>query len=74
MHKDGTIRFWDISSDGPSVVKCVKVIESKLNCNGMKIDGVSGLERKMRWTEGGSEIQGSVLQFLLKRGAVIDKK
>jgi WD40 repeat protein len=73
-HKRGTIRIWDVNESSPNFGKCVKVIDVKSNCNGMKISGARGLEQKMIWRVKGEPYEGTLLEYFIECGAIPDEK
>jgi len=73
-HEKGTIRILDVNESSPGFGKCVKIIDAKSNCNGMKISGARGLEQKMEWRVQGEEYEGTLLEYLIECGAIPDEK
>jgi hypothetical protein len=73
-HKMGTLRIWDVNEPGPGFGKCVKIIDVKSNCNGMKISGARGLEQKMEWRVKGKSYEGTLLEYFIECGAIPDEK
>jgi WD40 repeat protein len=70
----GTLRIWDVNESSPGFGKCVKIIDVKSNCNGMKISGARGLEQKMEWLVKGKPYEGTVLEYFIECGAIPDEK
>ena len=73
-HDSGTIRIWDVNESGPNFGKCVKMIDVKSNCKGMKIAGARGLEQKLAWPVQGKRYEGTLLEYLIECGAIPDEK
>lgn len=70
----GILRIWDVNESSPNFGKCVKIIDVKSNCNGMKISGARGLEQKMKWPVQGKLYEGTLLEYLIECGAIPDEK
>lgn len=64
--EDATIRIWDVDPKSSAFGKCVKVLEVKMNCKGMRIGGAKGLRQK-GYGKGGEQTLG---EFLRERGAM----
>ncbi len=73
-HEKGTIRILDVNESSPGFGKCVKIIDVKSNCNGMKISGARGLEQNMEWPVQGKPYEGTLLEYLIECGAIPDEK
>lgn len=73
-HNMGTLRIWDVDKSSPGFGKCVKIIDVKSNCNGMKITGARRLEQKMEWRVKGEPYEGTLLEYFIECGAIPDEK
>jgi len=73
-HDNGPLRIWDVNESSPNFGKCVKIIDVKNNCKGMKISGARGLEQKMEWRVQGKLYYGTLLEYLIECGAIPDEK
>ncbi|NVM57286.1 MAG: pentapeptide repeat-containing protein, partial [Desulfobacterales bacterium] len=68
------IRIWDVDPDSPTFGKCLKVLDVKMDCQGMQISGAHGLEQEMEWRVEGQKRKGTLLEFFAERGAVLDEE
>jgi hypothetical protein len=73
-HANGTMQIWDADRKSPRFGQCIKVLDVRLNCRGMKIGGARGLEENITWAVGGKERQGTLLEFFAERGAILDQE
>jgi len=71
---DATIRIWNVEPNSPTFGQCLKVLEAKIICQGMRISGARGLEQEMEWRVEGQKRKGMLLEFLADRGAVLDEE
>lgn len=70
---DAAVRIWDVDPNSPTFLQCLQALEVKMNCQGMQIDGARGLKQPMQWRAEGQEREGTLLEFLVDRGAKLDK-
>jgi WD40 repeat protein len=50
-HTNATIRIWDVDQHSPSFGQCLKVLDVRMNCRGVKIGGARGLEKNVTWKD-----------------------
>ena len=62
--EDATVRIWDADRSVPNSWQCLKVLEGRMNCHKMRIDGTKGLDVP---APGG---EGTLRDWLRQRGAV----
>lgn len=70
----GGVFIWDVDPKNSACGQCVKGLNVKMNCKGMKISGARGLEQEMTWMTKGIERRGTLLEFLAECGAVLDEE
>jgi predicted NACHT family NTPase/WD40 repeat protein len=63
---DGTIRIWDMNPASPNFGQCIKVLEQKMQCKGMRMGGAKGLEQKGYGKDG----EQTLGEFFWERGAI----
>jgi WD40 repeat protein len=62
--EDATIRIWDTDLYSSAFGQCLRVLEMKMNCRGLRIDGAIGLDAHA------PDGEGTLGDWLIARGAV----
>lgn len=68
------IRIWDVDPNSTICGQCIKVLEMKMNCKGLRISGAHGLEQLIEWNNKGQERKGTILEFFADHGAILNEK
>ncbi len=68
------IRIWDIDPNSTICGQCIKILEMKMNCKGLKISGAHGLEQKIKWMVKGKERKGTLMEFFADHGAILEEE
>jgi WD40 repeat protein len=70
----GEVCIWDVDPASLMFGQCLKVLEVKMNCQGMQISGARGLEQEIEWRVERQERKGTLLEFFADGGAVLDEE
>jgi WD40 repeat protein len=71
---DGTVRIWSLGSRKNNLAECIKVLEFNTDCSRVQISGMIGLDQSKTWRMQGKSYEGTLLQFLAARGALLDRE
>ncbi len=66
----GEMVIWDTNPSSPSFGKRLRVLDVRMNCQGMRMGGARGLEQEHYWKVRGEGRVGPLREFFAERGAV----
>lgn len=73
-HDHGSVSIWDCDRSSATFATCLRILDVRLNAQGARISGATGLDETIVWTRQWKQIQGTRLEFLADCGAILDEE